>query len=294
MGRLKGKGMSAGLQLNGLPGSHQTESNLEINCVKEAGWSGSYTAAPSSPLLRHHSDSHCYPKHVPAPSSKALASTDISWQKPFWRRWSTSSINNYLINTAATHSFKDIRMWGEPNVPPPQPFGIIHDGISIKISAMSEGGWGNEWYNMNGESNKYSHKYGSMALSDVQPYREWESEILECFQVKWSTTSVMYLCIYLHTHTNAHTTWFEDMIPTLLSFFHSTGASETSRASRPRESSWQLCWVQTFANMRFQRACFSKESVNSLWWKDFALWNCLFALNVMLTFIHIHLWILER
>lgn len=37
---------------------------------------------------------------------------------------------------------------------------------------------------MNGEPNKYSHKYSSMALSDVQPYSEWESESLECFQVK--------------------------------------------------------------------------------------------------------------
>lgn len=31
-------------------------------------------------------------------------------------------------------------MRGEPNVPLPQPFGIIHDDISIKISAISEGG----------------------------------------------------------------------------------------------------------------------------------------------------------
>lgn len=140
------------------------------------------------------------------PLPKLLPAQTSSWQKPFWRHLPTSSINNHLIHTAATHSFEDIYMWGEPNVPPPQPFGIIHGGISIKISAMSEGGWGNEWYSMNEETNKYSHKYNSMALSDVQPYREWELEILECFQVKheikWSntyTTPLMYL--YLHIHT---------------------------------------------------------------------------------------------
>lgn len=51
MGRLKGKGMRMGLQLNGLSESHQTELNLEINCVEEAVRSGSYPAALSSPLL---------------------------------------------------------------------------------------------------------------------------------------------------------------------------------------------------------------------------------------------------
>lgn len=144
MGRLKDKGMCMRLQLNGLPGSCQTESNLDINYVKEAVWSGSYPAALSSPPV----DSHCYPKHVSVPSSKAVASTDMAWQKQFWRRLPMSSINNHLSHTAATHSFEGIHMCMEPNVPPPKPFGIIHDGISIKISAMSEGGWGNEWYNM--------------------------------------------------------------------------------------------------------------------------------------------------
>lgn len=35
---------------------------------------------------------------------------------------------------------------------------------------------------MNEETNKYSHKYNSMALSDVQPYREWELEIWSVFR----------------------------------------------------------------------------------------------------------------
>lgn len=51
MGRLKGKGMSIGLQLNGLSGSPQTELNFEINCFEEAVGSGRYPAALSSPLL---------------------------------------------------------------------------------------------------------------------------------------------------------------------------------------------------------------------------------------------------
>lgn len=79
--------------------------------------------------------------------------------------------NNHLIHAAATHSFEDIHMRGEPNIRLPQPFGITHDGISIKISAISEGGWGNEWYNMNRETNKSNHKYSFMALGVVQTYR---------------------------------------------------------------------------------------------------------------------------
>lgn len=144
---------------------------------------------------------------IPAPNMpqpllpKLLPALPFSLQKTFWRHLPTSSRNNHLIHTAATHSFEDIHTWGEPNVPPPQPFGIIHDGISIRISAMSEGGRGNEWYNMNWETNKYS----SMALSDVQPYREWETEILECFQVnhkiKWSTTSSFNVSMYIRAHT---------------------------------------------------------------------------------------------
>lgn len=66
-----------------------------------------------------------------------------------------SSINNSLIHAAAIHLFEDTDVRNEPNVPPPQPLGLIYDGISIKIS---EGGWGNEWYNMNGETNGCSQK----------------------------------------------------------------------------------------------------------------------------------------
>lgn len=92
-------------------------------------------------------------------------------------------------------------MWGEPNVPLPQLFGIIHDGISIKISAMSEGGWGNEWHNMNGETNKYSHKSHLMALSDIEAYREDDSKTLECFHVKHTkqNRALLLYCIYLRT-----------------------------------------------------------------------------------------------
>lgn len=98
-----------------------------------------------------------------------------------------------MIHAAATHSFEDIHMRGEPNVPLPQPFGIIHDDISIKISAISKGGWGNEWFNMNKETNKYNHKYSLMALSDVQTYRESETWLKQCIGAVSSLTSVIHV-----------------------------------------------------------------------------------------------------
>lgn len=97
----------------------------------------------------------------------------------------------------------------------------------------------------------------------------------------------MYIC--MHIHIPPRSLRYDTFLSKAL--FHSTEASETSRAISPCESLWQFCWVQTFASMRFQRACYCKESVSSFWQKGFALWNCLFALNV---FIHINFWVLKK